>query len=200
MPSAWSSFLSFFLTSSLVLNGNGLVNAFIVSPSNVVSLESTTTRLHAASSPLAEEALECFPFTFGPETGSGRNAKTSGSAERRLITQIPKSQALMTFNELARLYGDDRALKIVKTQPTCLLFKADNFQECFEIWTDMYGEESTKDMVSRNPGLLGIKPEKAADNKEATMAFSYIIGITRPLPQLALGAILILLVTGGFKF
>ena len=183
-----------------MLNGNGFVNAFMASTSNIASLDSTTTRLCAASSPLAEEALDCLRFTFGPESGSGGNGKSSGGEESRLITQIPKSQALKTFNELARLYGHDRALKIVKTQPTCLLFKADNFQECFEIWTDMYGEESTKDMVSRNPGLLGIKPEKAADNKEATMAFSYIIGITRPLPQLALGAVLILLVTGGFKF
>jgi len=47
-------------------------------------------------SPLVDEALDCYPFVIKPDE---------------------KSALAGTFNEMARLYGDEAALDFVKTMP-----------------------------------------------------------------------------------
>lgn len=61
----------------------------------------------------------------------------------------------------------------------------------FNEWAEQFDAESTKDMVSRNPGLLGVPRKLAAEPAEATMALSYVVAAIRPLPKLIVaGAIL----------
>ena len=65
----------------------------------------TITSLHAArkkivSSPLLDEALAAYPYQFRPDNEESGTERTCSVA----------------FNELARLYGDQEALAIVKTQ------------------------------------------------------------------------------------
>mmetsp|Transcript_30273 Transcript_30273/g.54819 ORF Transcript_30273/g.54819 Transcript_30273/m.54819 type:complete len:198 (+) Transcript_30273:63-656(+) len=146
----------------------------------------TKTSLHAArkkivSSPLLDEALAAYPYQFRPDNESSGTARTCSVA----------------FNELARLYGDQEALAIVKIQPRSLRFSSDNFAPCLEFWTEQFGPEAAQAMVCRNPGLLGVRPSEAEQPAEASMALSYVVGVTRPLPKiLAVGGLLAILTAG----
>lgn len=53
-------------------------------------------RIASKGSPLVDEALDCYPFVIKPEERAGLAG---------------------TFNEMARLYGDEAALDFVKTMP-----------------------------------------------------------------------------------
>jgi len=101
---------------------------------------------------------------------------------------------------MAAVYGEERAIEMVKINPFYLTFDPKAFASTFAIWSDIFGEEETKDMVSRNPGLLAIQPKDAGTNTDNTMAFSYIIAATRPIgifgPAL-IGALLMVPVIEG---
>ena len=129
------------------------------------------------SSPLLEEAFAAFPYEFIDE-----------NEKRTRLTSTTKSKATKAFNEMARLYGDERALAMVKTQPAVLTLKSENFAPSLDVWAEAYGSrEAAQAMMVRNPGLLGIPPVLAAENTDATMAMSYVIAITRPtLPKFVL--------------
>lgn len=113
----------------LQLSSNGGVNAFVTTPvPKVAGLTvfrrgggSTTTTRTTPLSPLAEEALECFPFLF-------RSENEVDDAKGRPKLSTTKSKALKTFNEICRIYGDERALNMVKTQPIVLCFDATSFE------------------------------------------------------------------------
>lgn len=168
-------------------------NAFQVSPMiQRKTVVKTSTRLFAfkktaSSSPMAEEALASFPFKFLPEN----------SNKKRVFTEITRSQAIKAYSEISNLYGDDRALRMVKIQPTVLCFDSKKFQPSFQVWSDIFGEEGAQAMVERNPGLLGIPPELAGESTEATMALSYIVWVTRPLPKIVAAAGLLAICTAG---
>eukprot|EP00584_Thalassiosira_punctigera_P022806 CAMPEP_0172549194 /NCGR_PEP_ID=MMETSP1067-20121228/18337_1 /TAXON_ID=265564 ORGANISM="Thalassiosira punctigera, Strain Tpunct2005C2" /NCGR_SAMPLE_ID=MMETSP1067 /ASSEMBLY_ACC=CAM_ASM_000444 /LENGTH=179 /DNA_ID=CAMNT_0013336541 /DNA_START=108 /DNA_END=647 /DNA_ORIENTATION=+ len=150
----------------------------------IVHNSRTETSLHAARSkpsPLLEEALSVYPFQFRPD-------------DEKSGTKVSCSAA---FNELARLYGDEEALAMVKIEPSSLRFPSDNFEPCLEAWTEQFGLESAQAMVRRNPGLLGIPPWQAEKPSESCMALSYVVAVTRPLPKiLAVGGILAILTAG----
>ena len=129
----------------------------------------------AKMSPFAEEALASYPLKFRPED----EAKDAPGRPKICTT---KSQALKTFNEMARLYGDERALKMVKILPQTLTFNSANFEACLNSWTEQFELEPAQKMVERNPGLLGVDPSLAAEPAEASMALSYLVFITRPSP------------------
>lgn len=99
---------------------------------------------------------------------------------KKRLTDISEQQARATFSELVKLYGDDRALDMVKAMPICLSFKKDRFAPCLAAWGEIFGLEQAQDMVKRNPGLLAVRPDEAAKASESSMVFSYIVAFTRP--------------------
>lgn len=103
------------------------------------------------------------------------------TAPRKRATDISRADAVASFNELAKVYGDDRALQMVKILPLCLAFDRQEFKESFQEWADIFGSEKTKDMVARNPGLLAVKRYQASTANDQTMVFSYIVAYTRPI-------------------
>lgn len=94
---------------------------------------------------------------------------------------IPKSQALTAFNELARLYGEQLALDMVKIEPLALATDSTNFEPALEIWSETFGSEAAQSMVARNPGLLFIKAQNAETDAFGAMGWSYVIWATRPI-------------------
>ena len=97
------------------------------------------------------------------------------------ITDMSEKEVANTFNGIAAVYGAERALEMVKVFPFCLTFDKNGFAPSFTIWSEIFGEEETKKMVSRNPGLLAVKPKDAGLNTDNTMAASYLIAFTRPI-------------------
>jgi hypothetical protein len=143
-----------------------------------------------SSSPLVEEALALYPFQFRPDDEPLK-------AKGRPMFAASQRQARTTFNQLAKLYGDEQALGMVKIQPMCLCFTSSNFEPCLEAWTEQFGEDAAKAMVYRNPGLLAVSPTLAKEPAEASMALSYVVAVTRPLPKfIAAGGILAILSAG----
>mmetsp|Transcript_8031 Transcript_8031/g.12294 ORF Transcript_8031/g.12294 Transcript_8031/m.12294 type:complete len:219 (-) Transcript_8031:70-726(-) len=167
----------------------------------------------AKSSPLAQEAVDIYGAKFGygrapikenafdsisklgvPKTdidGTRLTKRTENAGKR--ITDSTEKQVAATFNGLAAVYGEERAIEMVKIFPICMSFDSKAFAATFAIWKDIYGEDETKDMVSRNPGLLAVQPKDAGLNTDNTMAFSYIIAATRPIGLLGPTFILALL-------
>lgn len=174
----------------------------------------------AAISPLAQEAVEIYGAKYSynkapredsildslsrvgvPKTDiDGTKVMTGKGKDGRRITDMQEKEVAATFNGLAAVYGGERALEMVKIFPFCLGFDSANFAPTFAIWAEIFGEEETKDMVSRNPGLLAIKPKDAGINTDNTMLFSYIVAFTRPIgafgPAL-IGALLMVPVIEG---
>jgi len=105
--------------------------------------------------------------------------KTESSGKR--ITDKTEADVAAAFNKLAAIYGEERAIDMVKIFPICMSFDPASFAGSFDVWTEVFGEEESKDMVSRNPGLLAVKPKDAGKNTGNTMAFSYIVAATRPI-------------------
>lgn len=146
------------------------------------------------SSPLVDEALAVYPFRFQPDK------KQAGAPEgEKLYAPVTRNQATGCFNELARLYGDDEALAMVKLLPRALSFRSDFFEPCLEAWTEQFGSEAAQGMVRRNPGLLGVNPILAREPAEASMALSYVVAVTRPLPKLIAAGLLLSIATAGLR-
>ena len=100
---------------------------------------------------------------------------------------ITETQALAAFEELARLYGPEQALEMVKIQPLALIMNPNNFQDTLNVWTETFGLEASQSMVARNPGLLLMTANAAENDVMGAMGWSYVIWATRPvLVKLAL--------------
>lgn len=157
-------------------------------------------KVSSAPSPLAKEAAEIFSqkYQFGRDVktvnpfgrlgmpdrdidGYQYKKTPPKEGERRSLADITEKQAMDTFNGMAKIYGEDRAIEMVKIFPLALAFDTKKMTECFKIWSDVFGEEETKDMVLRNPALLAVGPELAQKTDEQTMQFSYIVAATRPI-------------------
>ncbi|KAL7453840.1 hypothetical protein ACHAWC_009130 [Mediolabrus comicus] len=98
-----------------------------------------------------------------------------------------------TFNTIASIYGDEAALKMVKIQPSVLAFEKSNFQPSLDAFGETFGYEESKEMVIRNPGLLGSSPASAAGADDLTMQLSYVVAFTRPIGALGPATIIGLL-------
>jgi hypothetical protein len=165
-----------------------VLSLLVVSPTTAFV---ATTK--SKSPPLLQEALDCFPFEFRPEN-------ERPGAKGRPKFACSKSQATQTFQELSKLYGgDDNALKIIQTQPLVLTFDSNNFKPCLEAWERQFGLEKARAMVLRNPGLLAVSPVLAREPAEATMALSYVIAATRPLPKIIAVAGILAIATAGMR-
>lgn len=116
------------------------------------------------SSPLLDDAIASYPYTFKSDE--------------------QKAGCIENFNELSRLYGDEGALQIVKIMPKSLTIKREYFAPCLDNWEEQFGLEKAQAMVLRNPGLLAVKPDET-DSAESSMAFSYLVAVTRgPIPKI----------------
>lgn len=70
----------------------------------------------------------------------------------------------------------------VKNSPSCLGYDGSVFQATFEAFSEVFGEEEAKGMVTRNPNLLAVRPTGfggAINAKSDTMQMSYVIAATR---------------------
>lgn len=70
----------------------------------------------------------------------------------------------------------------MKNSPSCLGYDGSLFQATFEAFSEVFGEEETRGMVTRNPNLLAVRPTGfggACNAKSDTMQMSYIIAATR---------------------
>ena len=169
------------VVSSLLLLLLGCVNCVVLVNSFVLPASSSAAKASVSSlaaSPLADDALASYPYAF----------KSSDSEEGGLW-QISEAQAVKAFDELARLYGDEAALDMVKIQPLALATNPDNFGQTLDVWTETFGLEMAQGMVKRNPGLLLIKPKLAETDAAGAMAWSFVIWATRPvISKLAIAA------------
>ncbi|KAG7348424.1 hypothetical protein IV203_017129 [Nitzschia inconspicua] len=104
-----------------------------------------------------------------------------GKGNGKRLTDITEKQAADAFNQIASLYGGERAIEMVKIFPICLAFDKTQFKDSFAAWSGIFGEEETKEMVLRNPGLLAVRAAEAAKASDQTMVFSYIVAATRPI-------------------
>lgn len=100
---------------------------------------------------------------------------------KALLFSVQDDKLRATFNAIAKLYGEDNALKMVKIQPGVLAFNKDNFARSLEAFQEKFGVEEAKEMVLRNPGLLSVKPANAATADDLTMQLSYVVDVTRPI-------------------
>lgn len=173
-----------------------------------VSLSQTTafftaTKPKIGGSPQADQAIgifnEKYPFDRPPVKPSnarrtlpvrdidGSLVASRGPGNKRL-TDIDEKRARQAFAELARIYGPDEALEMVKILPLCLSFNYKEFGPAFDGFTEAFGDsEAVQAMVLRNPGLLACKQKDAVAATSQTMTFSYILAYTRPVGPLLLG-------------
>lgn len=140
-----------------------------------------------------DQALEIFGKEFEFST------KTQVGGERRKLTDISEQKAKASFQELAKAYGNEQALMMVKTMPICLAFDKEKFGPSLKVFQELFGEEEAREMVARNPGLLAVTPNDAASSNEQTMVFSYIVAYTRPLGPLLIPFLLLFLSSMVFE-
>mmetsp|Transcript_4050 Transcript_4050/g.3822 ORF Transcript_4050/g.3822 Transcript_4050/m.3822 type:complete len:252 (-) Transcript_4050:197-952(-) len=126
-----------------------------------------------------------------------RTTSEKGVSKRMVNTNLKDQKA--AFTEIARIYGEDAALQMVKDLPYALAFNKSNFAANYKVYEDVFGEEPAKAMVKRNPGLLAIKPEDALKTDEQTMAFSYLVSTFRPVSDVAFPLLLLLLSTPAIE-
>ena len=110
--------------------------------------------------------------------------KAAAGQKKRRLTDVTEQDVATNFNALATVYGDDRALDMVTIFPICLSFNSNEFQPTYAAFSDIFGPDEALGMVSRNPGLLAVKADDATGSNAQTMAFSYIVAITRPIGKL----------------
>jgi hypothetical protein len=106
------------------------------------------------------------------------------------------------FKELAKAYGEDSALQMVKDLPICLAFNRKNFGPSLIELAKTFGDEEARGMVQRNPGLLVIPPTGAGGAnsvEDLAMQFSYVVAATRPVGPFLLYGTLSLLFEPAFE-
>ena len=98
-----------------------------------------------------------------------------------MLFDVQDEKLRATFNTVAKLYGEENALKMVKIQPGILAFNKDNMAASLDAFAENFGLEEAKEMVIRNPGLLSVKPANAEGADDLTMQLSYVVEFTRPI-------------------
>mmetsp|Transcript_26776 Transcript_26776/g.60507 ORF Transcript_26776/g.60507 Transcript_26776/m.60507 type:complete len:219 (-) Transcript_26776:64-720(-) len=153
----------------------------------------------AKSSPLAEEAVGIYNAKFAPRGGEKKKlffeswgmpeSYSNREVSEKSIFTREDAQLRATFNTIAALYGEEEALAMVKILPQALAFNKDYMAPSLDGFSDAFGLEESKEMVMRNPGLLGVEPKDAVTVTSSTMQLSYIVSFTRPLGNAGLAGI-----------
>lgn len=146
----------------------------------------------SVKSPLAEDAIEIYLSKYPGNTKAvsfffeswGMPERYRAPKSTESIFSRKTEELAATFNTLASIYGDEVALKMVKILPSVLAFKKENFQPSLDAFGETFGYDESKEMVIRNPGLLGSKPADAANADNLTMQLSYVVEFTRPIGAL----------------
>ena len=117
----------------------------------------------SVNSPFAQEAVEIYGnrFSYGraprqdnildsiskfgvPKTDiDGTRILKERENKGRRITDQSEEDVAACFNGLAAVYGDERAIEMVKIFPICMSFDYKVFGETFAIWSEIFGEEET---------------------------------------------------------
>jgi hypothetical protein len=206
------TFATMFAVVLLLPTGEQVVDAFFQSltnrrpaPEKVASFALTTEAIQVFNKkyPFGRDPPKKNPFlSFGMPSqpdSTGKVYDKDYSKLNKRFTDISEQQATEAFIELATVYGEERALGMVKALPVCLAFEKKVFGPSFQEWTAIFGLEQSQEMVARNPGLLAVKPEEAAKSNDQTMAFSYIVGYTRPLGPVLLPLLMFLLLSPAIE-
>ena len=125
--------------------------------------------------------------------------KFEGSRKNVGIDEIRLTNGL---NSLAKVVGDDNAMKMAEADPKVLEFKSTNFQAVFDAYCTNLGEEEATGMVIRNPALMGVPPSGYGGADKAgkdAVVVSYVIAATRPLGGLWLGLLFLVLATPAIE-
>jgi hypothetical protein len=129
-------------------------------------VQTATKRASFKKSSLTQEAVDIFgakyPFNQTPVKKStlsklaglgvpkvdidGTRYDKFGKGSGKRLTDISEKQAADTFNEIARLYGGERAIQMVKIFPICLAFDKKQFAGSFSEWCTIFGVEETQEM------------------------------------------------------
>ena len=156
-----------------------------------------------APSKLADEAVEIYLRKYPPNSTArpkfffeSWGMPESYSAPPSVgLFRVQDAKLRETFDAIARLYGEENALRMVEIQPGILAFNKDNFRPSLENFGETFGYDQAKRMVMRNPGLLSVKPANAATADQLTMQMSYVVEWTRPIgaagPFLILGLLMV---------
>mmetsp|Transcript_3297 Transcript_3297/g.8318 ORF Transcript_3297/g.8318 Transcript_3297/m.8318 type:complete len:185 (+) Transcript_3297:3-557(+) len=109
-----------------------------------------------------------------------------------------EAQLKKTFAEMAKLYGEENAVKMVKDEPACIIWNPQNFKPSLDAFSEIFGEEEAKAMVMRNPNLLSVPrpgsgPGSADKADDKTMQLSYVVAWTRPVGAQLLTTLALLL-------
>ena len=156
----------------------------------------------AKSSPMADEAVQTYlskypsdqkTVSFFFESWGMPESYQAPKSSESIFSRKNEEELASTFNTIASIYGDEAALKMVKIQPSVLAFEKSNFQPSLDAFGETFGYEESKEMVIRNPGLLGSSPASAAGADDLTMQLSYVVAFTRPIGALGPATIIGLL-------
>lgn len=103
------------------------------------------------------------------------------------------SDLAAVFATLTKTLGSEASAALCcKNVPTLLNAPEDRIKGNFAVYTEKFGEDKARGMVERNPSLLFI-PTKGYGSAEVAgddaMVMSYVIGYTRPLGKVLLGAL-----------
>ena len=153
------------------------------------------------SSPFVNEAVQIYlnKYPADQKTVSfffeswGMPARYQAPKSKQSIFSRNNEELAATFNAIASIYGDEAALKMVKISPTVLSFEKSYFQPSLDAFAETFGYEESKEMVIRNPGLLGSKPQDAKGADDLTMQLSYVVEFTRPIGAFGPASIIVLL-------
>jgi len=102
------------------------------------------------SGKVSPEATEKALTTYNKAYG---NAKTGSRYD------LTEPELKKCFAELANVYGEDNASKMVNAVPGSLSFDPQYFKPTFDIFAETFGADKAKGMVVRNPNLLATKPD-----------------------------------------
>lgn len=113
-------------------------------------------------------------------------------------TRYSRTEAELSsaFNQIAAVYGEDNATKMVDAVPDCLSYNPANFKPSFDAFVEALGEDDAKGMVTRNPNLLAVPPTGyggADKTGKDALYLSYVIAATRPLGPVLLATLFFLL-------
>eukprot|EP00633_Aureoumbra_lagunensis_P011048 CAMPEP_0197329038 /NCGR_PEP_ID=MMETSP0892-20130614/5377_1 /TAXON_ID=44058 ORGANISM="Aureoumbra lagunensis, Strain CCMP1510" /NCGR_SAMPLE_ID=MMETSP0892 /ASSEMBLY_ACC=CAM_ASM_000538 /LENGTH=202 /DNA_ID=CAMNT_0042825435 /DNA_START=2298 /DNA_END=2906 /DNA_ORIENTATION=+ len=102
---------------------------------------------------------------------------------------VEEKRRKSTFQVLAKIYGTDVALEMVRRNPSCLAYDSRNFSPSLAKFAETFGQEESKAMMLRNPNLLAVPPEGYQSAEKAgkeTLYLSYVVEATRPLGPILL--------------
>lgn len=140
---------SFLLLSNLVVMANAFFQQAAVTKSNLAqqAVDIYGEKFPYNQAPRKKGILDKYVALGVPQVDiDGTRYDKIGKGTGKRMTDITQKQAADAFNQMASLYGEERAIEMVKIFPICLAFDKSQFKDSFGAWSDVFGEEETKEM------------------------------------------------------